>query len=132
MKRIIVNIPESPSKSEELTALAAFAEKLPVDTYLRPWLTGIQGQVEQYLKSDIVPLDCDPVTIRDTARELAATVVAGAKRQAEAIERQAKAEADRMTSEANRYYDRKRVAVKDLKATLRNLAQQAEDMAERI
>ena len=43
------------TKQEEIAALRAFAESLPENTYLRPWLRDVLPIVERDITSDLFP-----------------------------------------------------------------------------
>jgi|GEM_PF-2844009 len=43
------------TKAQEIQALKAYAEQLPADTYTRPMLLGMLGQLERDLAADFIP-----------------------------------------------------------------------------
>jgi len=53
------------TKEQEITALSNFIESLPMDSYLRPWLSDILPSVESDLRGDIIPF----VSPRDLLHE---------------------------------------------------------------
>ena len=48
------------TKQEEIAALRAFAESLPENTYLRPWLRDVLPIVERDITSDFFPAPYNP------------------------------------------------------------------------
>lgn len=77
-------------KNQELVALKALAKHLGPDSYVGPWLTDVIPQIEQDMRSDILPVrtyaqcreDCE-AAVAD-ARARAAEIVARAEREAAA------------------------------------------------
>jgi hypothetical protein len=53
------------TKEQEITALSNFIDSLPIDSYLRPWLSDILPSVESDLRGDIIPF----VSPRDLLHE---------------------------------------------------------------
>lgn len=128
MKKLSAN----PSKSEELEFLADITASLPDNSYLKPWLRAVQQPVADYLRSDIVPMDCDPVTVFRLAREQAESIVAMARRQADAIEGNAKSLAKDVIAEADAYYARQRAVIQNAKGLLQSTAERLTDVARLI
>lgn len=54
------------TKAEEITALKAFIESLPRDSYLRPWLEDIAPTIEKDLAGDVIPF-ISPQDLREEA-----------------------------------------------------------------
>ena len=53
------------TKEQEITALSNFINSLPMDSYLRPWLSDILPSVESDLRGDVIPF----VSPRDLLHE---------------------------------------------------------------
>jgi hypothetical protein len=54
------------TKAEEITALHAFIQSMPRNSYLRPWLEDIAPVIEKDLAGDIIPF-ISPQDLRDEA-----------------------------------------------------------------
>jgi hypothetical protein len=104
------------TKQQEIAALRAFAESLPENTYLRPWLLDVLPIVERDITSDHFPSPFNP---SDWKRER----MESAGHQAQHIINQANTgvfltnqECKRMRDEAERH---RNAAVRELKAALK-------------
>jgi len=51
------------TKNQEIQALETFIQSLPVDSYLRPWLTDILPDIQREIACDYIPA-ISPATIR--------------------------------------------------------------------
>ena len=104
------------TKAQEIAALRAFAEALPVNTYLRPWLLDILPIVERDITSDHFPSPFNPSEWKRERME-------AAEHQAQYIINQANThafltgkEAKTVTDEAMR---RREATVRELRAALK-------------
>jgi len=127
--RITLSISENPSKSEEVTLLAKLAESLPADTYIKPWLRQVLPAVESSLRSDVVPMDLDPITVVEHARREAAAIVAEGRRQAEIITRNARGDAKRIEDAAAVKVTQAEARVASLRHRLQQTAAHLQDTA---
>ena len=86
------------TKSEEIDALDKFIHKLPVDSYLWPWLIGVQHEVVADIRNDfpIAP------SLAETRKQCEA-LLAEAKAEAERILARARTEADAECDKARKY-----------------------------
>lgn len=116
---------EPRSKADEIDAVRRLAEHLGPESYLGPWLQEALPYLRDSLRSDIAPISAfqlhqqaatDRVlglkTLQD-AQSDARDVLDAARHQAEAMLRQAHADADRITSRA---WQAIRLAMKELEA----------------
>jgi hypothetical protein len=104
------------TKAQEIEALRAFAESLPENTYLRPWLRDVLPIVERDITSDFFP---SPFSPSEWKRER----MDAAEHQAQHIINQAHTgtfltnqEAKRVRDEAARHWE---ATVRELKAALK-------------
>ena len=93
------------TKKEEISALRAFTESLPADTYLRPWLQETLCAVEQEITSDIFPSPSIKES-RQRAEAEAQGIILEATTKAERILKEAEAEAFRRKKDAHNFVDR--------------------------
>lgn len=114
------------TKLQEMKRYDDFVASLPVDSYLRPWLTEIRDEVARDIRNDIIPY----LSMKD-ARENANAYLAAAnegiarreenaRRHAQAIIDQAKAAADTVTKAAERSAEWTRQSLRDDLARLRS------------
>jgi hypothetical protein len=99
------------TKAQEIEALKAFAESLPQNTYLRPWLMDILPIVERDITSDYFP---SPFTPSEWKRER----MDAAEHQAQHIMNQANTSSYLTNQEAKRVRDE---AARHREATVREL-----------
>jgi len=104
------------TKQQEIAALRAFAESLPENTYLRPWLRDVLPIIERDITSDFFPSPFLPTEWKRERME-------AAEHQAQHIIDKANTgvfltnqECKRMRDEAARHWDG---AVRELKAALK-------------
>jgi hypothetical protein len=79
------------TKNDEIKAISTFANSLPADTYLKPWLVSLLPEIERELTSDFIPSfslaerkkQCDEMT--SAATERAAEIISRAEKQAAEI-----------------------------------------------
>lgn len=104
------------TKQEEIAALRAFAESLPDNTYLRPWLRDVLPIVERDITSDFFPSPFNPSGWKRERME-------SAEHQAQHIINQANTHAFLTNQEAKRTRDEaerhRNATVRELKAALK-------------
>lgn len=113
------------TKADELSALRKLAEQLGPNSYLGPWLQGALPYLIDSLKSDIYPVsalqlhqqataDClQGFKTRQQAETEAREVLDSAQQRAEALLKQARADAERITGRA---WQAIRLAMKELES----------------
>jgi cell division septum initiation protein DivIVA len=67
------------TKAQEIDALRGFIKSLPADTYIGPWLSGIVGEVQSLMQSDL-PINCSMREAQLAADTIRADAIAEAKR----------------------------------------------------
>ncbi len=104
------------TKQQEIAALRAFAESLPENTYLRPWLMDVLPIVERDITSDFFPAPFLPAEWKRERME-------EAKHQAQHIVSQANNSYFIANQEAKRVRDdaarRREATVRELRAALK-------------
>jgi hypothetical protein len=107
---------EHMTKQQEIAALRAFAESLPENTYLRPWLLDVLPIVERDINSDLFP---SPYTPSDWKREW----MEAAGHQAQHIIDKANTSAYIINQDANMMRDKaawhREATVRELRAALK-------------
>ncbi len=119
-------------KATELARLDSFIATLPDDTYLKPWLRQVRGEIETLIRGDIIPY----VSLKD-ARDQVTTMLAeahagisrteeNAKRHAQSIIESAKTEAAKIEKSCSTHIEYIRREFNDdvirLRKVLNNIA----------
>lgn len=90
------------TKTEEITSIKDFAARLPVDSYLRPWLESVLPEIESDIRNDfpvspslkLARIKCDRLVsdarqhcdaVRQRADQEAAQIIHHARNEAEGI-----------------------------------------------
>jgi hypothetical protein len=104
------------TKAQEIAALRAFAESLPENTYLRPWLMDILPIVERDITSDYFPSPFNPSEWKRERMEAAEHQAQHIINQANTSAYLTNQEAKRTRDEAARHWE---ATVRELKAALK-------------
>lgn len=86
------------TKAQEIQAYHAFIQSLPEASYIRPWFVEISVEVENLLRSDIIP-DISPRRAEIEVRDLREQSLLESRRTVEA----AQTEALKIKADAERY-----------------------------
>ena len=86
------------TKAQEIKSLRDFADSLPDDSYLKPWVTQVIPEIERDITSDFMP-SVSLTQCRREAEYAAEGIILEAKVKAERILKDAEAEQKRVKNE---------------------------------